>query len=90
MGGEILIYIAAGIGLGIFVFLVAGCVKPDTRPYALPTLVLSVCGGVYASTDTTDTALINVPFLFFSGFFVASLVFGAQAHAIRWLNGRNP
>ena len=87
MGGEILIYIAAGIGLGIFVFLIVGCIKPSTRPYALPTLVLSVCGGVYASTDT---ALINIPLLFFSGFFVASLVFGAQAHAIRWLTERNP
>lgn len=86
MGGEILVFVAAGIGLAAFVLLVARSLNRTARPYALPTLALSICSGAYMAKGA---ALQNVPFLFFAGFFFGSLAFGVQAHAIRWLRERN-
>ena len=86
MGGEILVLGAAVVGLVIFAFLAYRSFLPSARPYALPTLVLSALGGGYAAREAAPA---NIPWLFFSGFAFAAIIFGAQAHFIRWLRERH-
>jgi disulfide bond formation protein DsbB len=82
MGGEVLVFAAAAIGLVAFVLLIARSLDRTARPYALPTLALAAVSGVYMAYGS---ALQNSPFMFFAGFFFGAVVFGAHAHAIRWL-----
>ena len=85
MGGEILMFGAAAVGACLFAFLVYRSFSNVARPYALPTLVFAIPGGIYAAWDTAPA---NYLWLFLAGFLVAAMVFGAQAHAIKWLRDR--
>lgn len=58
MGGEILVFAAAAVGLILFAFLVFRSLFPVSHPYSLPTLVLSLPGGGYAAIDTTGSNLL--------------------------------
>jgi hypothetical protein len=85
MGGEILAITAAAVGLILFVFLVFRSLYQASRPYSLPTLVLSLLGGGYAAIDSTGS---NLMWNFFIGFAIAAPIFGTQAHLIYWLRER--
>ena len=85
MGGEILIFVAAAVGLMLFGLLVFRSLIPATRPYSLSTLLLSLLGGGYAAIDSTGS---NLLWRFFVGFAIAALIFGTQAHLIYWLRER--
>jgi hypothetical protein len=51
----------------------------------MPTLLFSCLAGVYGAWGKSPA---NVPLGFFIGFLVGAILFGAQAHAIKWLNER--
>jgi hypothetical protein len=85
MGGEVLVIAAAALGLLLFAFLLWRSVLRSTRPYAMPTLVLSCVAGVYGAWGRSPA---NVSLGFFIGFLVGAILFGGQAHVIKWLNER--
>ncbi len=85
MGGEVLVIAAAALGLLLFALLAWCSLLRAARPYALPTLLFSIVAGVYGAWGKSTA---NVPFGFLIGFLVGAILFGAQAHAIKWLHER--
>lgn len=85
MGGEVFILIGAGLGGCTLAFLIYRVTISSARPCALPTIVFSA--GVAAYEGVFTRAVGGVwEFLFW--FLIAAIVFGAHAHAIRWLRER--
>jgi hypothetical protein len=85
MGGEVLVTAAAALGLLLFAFLLWRSLLRATRPYALPTLLFSCAIGIYGAWGKSPA---NVLFGFLIGFLAGAILFGAHAHAIKWLNER--
>ena len=87
MGSEIIFPLAWLASIVAACWLIARSRRTDSRPYALPTLVASLL------VTVVWAALNHKPgyFLAYAGTWFAPvvLVFGAQAHAIKWLAGRS-
>jgi len=82
MGPEYLVIAVAAFGLVAMVLLGWRAVRKASRADALPTLIFSaVAGGYLASGSTVQNQLMS----FLAYFLGAALIFGAHAHAIRWL-----
>jgi hypothetical protein len=82
MGGEVLVYLVAAFGLVAFVQLCYRSWTLATRPYALPTLLISSAS---AAVLSVSVPLVHLPIWFFLYFLPSVGVFGAQALCIRWL-----
>ncbi|HEX7802650.1 MAG TPA: hypothetical protein VF471_07840 [Pseudoxanthomonas sp.] len=86
MGAEIIYPIAWLISLIAIVWLVGRSRNPHSRPYALPTLFLSLAIALFwAWADHKPGLFWQYVFVWFAP---VVLVLGSQAHAIRWLVGR--
>ena len=82
MGAEIIYPIAWLISLVAFVGLAARTRNPHSRPYALPTLLLSlVIAMFWAAVDHKPGLFLQYVFFWFAP---VVLVLGLQAHVIRW------
>jgi len=92
MGGEIIYLIAWVISAFSLILLVARSRNKDSRPYALPTLVLSTCIALVIAWSAHEDAVYRKPLLalpywqyFLVWFAPPALILGLQAHLIRWL-----
>jgi len=86
MGGEVLVPIAWFCGAVTLVWLIVRSIQPQSRPYALPTLVASAITAevLIRQFPNPDYPVGTALALFFFG----ALAFGIHAHAIRWLAQR--
>lgn len=83
MGGEILAFPLMALGAALCLFLIYRACKARSRPVALPTLIFSVLWACFfALTATTQGWFWTY---FFINFAVGAVIFGAQAHLIKWL-----
>lgn len=87
MGGEILIFIGAGLAAFVFLLLSYRAFIPTARPYAIPTIIFASAVGVY---EASIAIAGNTIWLFLFWFLLGALVFGAHAHAIMWFRERRP
>lgn len=88
MGTEIIYPIAWLISLVAIVLLVVRSRSPHSRPYALPTLLLSLTIAVlWAWADHKPGLFLQYVFVWFAP---VVLALGLQAHIIRWLVRRGP
>lgn len=82
MGGEFLFTIGAALGGVMFLYLLYRSWRASSRPYALPTLALSIGVGVWFSYGTP---LRDYHVFFLVGFLVGAAVFSLHASAIKVL-----
>lgn len=83
MGGEIIYPIVWLFSAAAIVWLVVRSFRNDTRPYALPTLLLSALVSFpWAWAHHEPGYLVKYALWCFAP---SVIVFGLQAHAIRWL-----
>jgi len=86
MGADIPIVILRLLGACICAFLLYRAVRPNSRAYALPTLVAaSLLAWFFASSSRPDRFWT----WFFMYFVGTAAMFGIHAHAIKWLVGRS-
>lgn len=83
MGGEILIYPLIMLGISLCLFLAYRAFKTDSRPYALPTLIFTILWSCYFAFTAKPQGWFW--FSFFINFIVGAVIFGLQAHFIKWL-----
>ena len=92
MGIEIIYPIAWLISACALILLIWRSRDPDSRPYTLPTLILSVAIALVLAWSDHADAVYRKPHLappywqyFFVWFAPPALVLGLHAHLIRWL-----
>jgi hypothetical protein len=86
MGTEIIYPIAWLTSLVALIWLIARSRNPRSRPYALPTLLLSIAVALlWAWSEHKPDLYWQYVFVWFAP---SVLVLGLQAHAIHWLVGR--
>lgn len=86
MGSEWFYGLGATIGFVWCINLVYRSLRGVTRPYALPTLVFSLCWAALRALTMRPEGHWGVWLFFF--FVVSATVFELHAYAIRWLLGR--
>ena len=95
MGTEIIYPIAWFIGACALVLLIIRSWKAESRPYALPTLVLSVAIALALAWNDYAVDVYRNPqhtpaygHYFLVWISLPALILGLQAHLVRWLVGR--
>lgn len=86
MGTEIIYPIAWLISIVAIIWLIVRSHNPQSRPYALPTLLMSFFVALFWALADHKTGIFWQ--YVFTWFAPTVLVLGFQAHVIRWFVGR--
>ena len=84
MGIEALAFVVWPFGVAVGILLVSRSLDPKSRPFALPTLLVSIVSAfVFVVPLKPDPGFYWNSFI--ACFSVSAIVFGLHAHMIQWL-----